>query len=226
MIDLSNMKTTLTLNCSIIKHGNRIDLYILNYVTNQSINCNVDQKLPNCRWVCLKQCDAMKIKICTLHFWMDLFEHPWIEICFSCPNLMTLRLMGVWTFSIFLASPLASEPEVDKPEVAAPEIEAPGGGMISCSFLFPSLAAFFNALTLARLASILVFIRSASLSAHSGFKIIKFSSEIAETLSSFNILQAFFDKTFPLLQSNTNGKRPFISVVVKGHIHWALKLSL
>ena len=40
----------------------------------------------------------------------------------------------------FLASPLVSEPEVAKPEV-----EAPGGGMISCNFLFPSLAAFFNA---------------------------------------------------------------------------------
>ena len=76
------MKTTLKLNCSITKHGNRIDLYyILNYVTNQSIiNCNVDQKLPNCPWVCLQQCDAMKIKICTLHFWMDLFEQTWIEI--------------------------------------------------------------------------------------------------------------------------------------------------
>ena len=46
----------------------------------------------------------------------------------------------------FLASPLASEPEVDTPEVAEPEVETPGGGMISCSFLFPSLAAFFNAL--------------------------------------------------------------------------------
>ena len=45
----------------------------------------------------------------------------------------------------FLASPLASEPEIDKPEVAEPEAEAPGGGMISCSFLLPSLAAFFNA---------------------------------------------------------------------------------
>ena len=45
----------------------------------------------------------------------------------------------------FLASPLASGPEVDKPEVAEPEVEAPGGGMISCSFLLPSLAAFFNA---------------------------------------------------------------------------------
>ena len=46
----------------------------------------------------------------------------------------------------FLASPLASQPELDKPDVAKPEVEAPGGGMISCSFLFPSLAAFFNAL--------------------------------------------------------------------------------
>ena len=72
VIQIFSHKLLICLSLS-LKDPNTVWYFLKSFIL-QTISCNVDQKLPNCLWVCLQQCDEMKIKICTLHSLMDLVE--------------------------------------------------------------------------------------------------------------------------------------------------------